>query len=202
MKIERLVVGPIETNCYIVMQDRECFIVDPGADSEAIKKFIYSEMLTVDFIVYTHGHADHIVAGPDFDVPMFIHKDEEAFLYDSKLNLSCFSTQDFVFGDKCQVNGVQDGDNLLFQGNEIKIIHTPGHTAGGICLYVDKVLFSGDTLFNRSIGRTDLPTGDQAVLLSAIKKKLFILPDQTVVYPGHGEFTTIGEEKQNNPFFT
>ena len=147
----------------------------------------------------THGHIDHILANNDFDLPIFIHEADACYLSEAAFNLS-HNVLVGRFKSKEPERLLKDNDIIKVGRLDIKVIHTPGHTPGGICLYYNKVLFSGDTLFFGGVGRTDLPQGNESFLLSSIKDKLFKLPDETRVYPGHGPATTIGREKKLNPF--
>lgn len=202
MNIEKVVVGPLETNCYIVSKNSHAFIVDPGADHDLLKNRLLKLGLELDFIIYTHGHADHIKGGDGFDVPMYIHHSDAPCLSDSSLNLSSFVGAPFVLDSISELRILHDGDTIEFQNETMHILHTPGHTLGGICLLLGDKLFSGDTLFCRSIGRSDFHGGNHETLVSSIANKIFMLPDETDVYPGHGNQTVVGEEKKLNPFFS
>lgn len=204
MIFEHLVVGELGVNCYILAAEvsKGALIIDPGADFDGIKERLNKLKLTAESIILTHGHYDHIGAVNDFKAPVYAHKDEEKMLSNSSLNFSAlFSSPASVTG---RVKGLQDGDEVSLVGLRLRIIHTPGHSPGGICIRllspVSDMLFSGDTLFRGSVGRSDFPGANGKALFSAIKEKLFILPDDTVVYPGHGPKTTIGWEKKHNPF--
>ncbi len=197
-------VGALQANCYIVgdSETKEVVIIDPGAEWEKIYNEIDSNEYKVHYIIATHGHGDHIGAIKDLkgkiDAEVVIHKEDSGMLRDSRLNLSKFT------GDGCtQISHdiiVEDEDELLVGQHKFKFIHTPGHTRGGVCILVDKKLFSGDTLFQNTIGRTDLPGGDYQQILNALKNKLMVLSDDIEVYPGHGSSTTIGIERQTNPY--
>lgn len=205
MQIEKFVVGIISTNCYLVKNEesKEAVIIDPGACPDYLVKHIISEGLSVKAVLLTHGHFDHFMGIEDllehFQVPVYVHEDDQKLLNDIELNCSKRYTPGCVYKDAISV---KDGDKLVLAGIEFDVIHTPGHTGGGVCYYVKErnVLFSGDTLFLNTIGRADLPTSDLAELLKAIKEKLLILPMDTIVYPGHGGETTIEHEKINNPY--
>lgn len=200
MKIERIAVGPLETNCYCVSDKGAAFIVDPGDDYDTIKAYLDKNSFKVDFVLLTHGHADHIKDAQRFGAPVFIHKEDKVCLYDASYNLSAFVGASFTLSKDHDVREVKDGDVIEWKGRDLKVIHTPGHSRGGICALMDGHLFSGDTLFRFSIGRTDLVGGNHAQLLESISSRLFVLPDSVKVYPGHGETSTIGEEKKLNPF--
>lgn len=196
-----LVVGPLGTNCYIVADPatKEACLIDPGADAEKIKDLLRKNGLELKYIIITHGHGDHIGANGQFKVPIYIHRLEADFLTDPGLNMSKM----FMFGitsPKAE-KLLEEGDVLKLGNLKLEILHTPGHSPGSISIHVDGVVFTGDALFAGSIGRTDLPYGDEALLTSSITEKLFALDDKTKVYPGHGPATTIGDEKRGNPFF-
>jgi glyoxylase-like metal-dependent hydrolase (beta-lactamase superfamily II) len=200
--VKKIVVGPMETNCYIVSDSRtkDAFVIDPGADAGRIKKTVEKDGLSVKFIVNTHGHGDHIAANAELKAPIYIHRLDAAFLADPKKNLSAF----FFFSIRSPEASrfLDDGDTVDIGSTAFKVLHTPGHTPGSISLVADGVAFTGDTLFRESVGRTDFEYGDEGAIIKSITQKLFGLPDDTVVYPGHGEESTIGHEKKNNPFFT
>ena len=206
MKIDRFVIGPVGTNCYIVRNDDtdECFVTDPAACPLELVGHIRSEGVNVKAVLLTHGHFDHIMGLDDFlkefPVPVYAFSEEKPLLESAELNSSLG-----MFGRPYTFSGaeyVSDGQILHIAGFEIRVIHTPGHTAGGCCYYIpaENVLISGDTLFRASVGRTDLPTGSMGDLVRSVREKLFVLPEETKVYPGHMEETTIGYEKKYNPF--
>ena len=198
-----LVVGPCETNCYLLCAEREILVIDPGGDSDEILGLIESEGLSVVMVVNTHGHGDHIGANAPlkerFGCPIVIHEADAAFLTDPGLNLSAYLGSDAVVGPPAD-RLLRERDEVRIGSMCLRVIHTPGHTPGGMCLYADGHLFSGDTLFAGSVGRTDFPGGSMEQLAGAIRDKLLVLPNGTVVYPGHGPTTTIGDEKAANPF--
>lgn len=203
MNIKTLQVDPIGTNCYIVSDEQKnAFIVDPGGNASQIVEA--AEGFDVQYIFLTHTHYDHIgaldsVARAFPDAKVAVHYTEKEALYDASLNLSVgFGLSHEYAGDvHLELN---DNDILEFGDTAIKVIHTPGHTVGGVCYYVGTHLFSGDTLFKSSVGRTDLPGGDAVTLLKSIREKLYTLPGKTIVYPGHMETTSISWEKQRNPY--
>ena len=219
--IERLIVGPLDTNCYIYSNGKkECVIIDPGADEERIVANVNMLKMVPAGIVLTHGHHDHTGAvgrlkeyyrGEKIDVKVAIHAADRRFLGRSarKANLEALSSLGIAesreFQD--QFEGLPEPDLLLSEGDKIfstglVVLETPGHTRGGICLYSDKdaLLFSGDTLFFMGIGRADLPGGSEKTLLESIRLKLLTLPPETRVFPGHGVDTTIEREIKGNPF--
>lgn len=200
MIIERIVVGQLETNCYILADEKtkEAVIIDPGDSYSKIQKKIDKLGLKPLCVINTHGHGDHIGANEKFKLPVWIHKLDADFLTDPAKNLSGAFYMD-IYSPKAS-KLLQGGEKFKVGSLELEIIHTPGHTPGGICVKCDGVLFSGDTLFYQSIGRTDIPMASTEDLLESIKTKLMVLDDSTVVYPGHGPESTIGEERRNNPF--
>jgi len=190
MKILTLVVGPIQTNCYIAFDEisKEAFVIDIGGRPQDVLSVVKENALSVKGIVATHGHFDHVKAVMDLNkslnVPFYIHEADVPMVH---LQLADGLSPGQL---------LSDGKELKISGITFKVIHTPGHTHGGICLYCekDKVLFSGDTLFYADHGRCDLPVSDYSKMVPSLKK-LFSLPEDTVVYPGHGRTTTIGAEK-------
>ena len=206
MIIECVEVGELQVNCYILAESEnsKAIIIDPGADVKKIINCLKKHSLQAALIINTHGHADHIGCDDKFGVPIYIHKLDASMLRDAELNFSNFLMSPYSVSKKAEI--IQIGDKNVIELGRIKleVIHTPGHTPGGISLYLNSdgknVLFSGDALFYRSIGRTDFPGADGALLLKSIKEKLLILPPETVVYPGHGESSTINFEIKNNPF--
>ena len=206
MILERLAVGSYAANCYIIAdQDtKEAIVVDPGGEADRIYKKIESKMLDVKYIVLTHGHGDHIGAVEQLkkltSAKVLIHHDDGELLEDASMNLTInMNGPDVAFkADET----IGDDTKLTIGKHTCEVIHTPGHTKGGICLYfkASKILFSGDTLCYGSIGRTDLYGGNHKQMISAIKDKLLVLEDDVTVYPGHGASTTIGFERKKNPF--
>lgn len=202
LNLKKIVVGVIANNCYIVSdQENNAFVVDPGGDAEDIIK--ECQGLNIHYIVNTHGHLDHIGANTELknafpNAKIVIHKDDEEMLYDPNLNLSTLMGKK-VTSVKADIV-VNDGDVLQFGKKKIEIMHTPGHTRGGIILRIDDFVFSGDTIFAGSVGRTDFPGGDMKTLVNSIKSKVLNLPDNSTIYPGHGPETTVKEERESNPF--
>lgn len=204
MKIIKLEVGQLGANCYIIYCEKtlQGMVVDPGGDAEKILAVLKREKITVTSIVNTHGHADHIAANDELKeatgAPVLIHEEDAKMLVSAQGNLSIYIGNHL----NCQAADrlLTDGDILVVGEMKFQVLHTPGHTRGGICIYGNDVVFSGDTLFEQSIGRTDFPGGSHSQLMSSIKTKLFVLADDTVVLPGHGANTTIGVERQTNPF--
>ena len=206
MRITNLPSGALQANTYLVVDENtnEGFIVDPGGYNKVLTKEVQENNIKIKYIILTHGHSDHICGvnehKADFpDAKVVAYKDEEAMLEDPNLNQS--PGFGMPYSTKADIL-VNDGDELRVGDATWKFIHTPGHTTGGMCIYVEagKALFSGDTLFCQSIGRTDFPGGSYREIMDSIRKKLFLLPDDTNVFPGHMGPTSIGFEKENNPF--
>jgi len=244
--IERIVIGDLETNCYLLAdrQTKKGFIIDPGGESEKIKRAMKKHAVVPAGIINTHGHFDHIRGDGDFGLPVYIHREDIPFLKDPVHNFSSLFPPPYAY--EGEVIPLNDGDTLPLGERSITVIHTPGHTPGSICLLIPPsprlggarrdvtqwacpmpnlrrdnpakggvhtgttdmpvgcsiapVLFSGDTLFYRSIGRTDMDYADQESLISSIHRKLLSLPSDTVVFPGHGARTSIEQESAENPF--
>lgn len=205
MKILDRVVGPIQTNCYFMVNEanNECVIVDPGAQASTITAIIKKNEYKPQGILLTHGHFDHIGAVEElkneFNIKVYAGEDEADVISSSSLNLSV------DFGVGCITKAdvlLRDNQEFELAGIKIKVIFTPGHTKGSVCYYVpaENALFSGDTLFCQSVGRTDFVTGSHGQIVRSLRDRLFTLPDETRVYPGHGEFTQIDFEKENNPY--
>lgn len=205
MIIKSLEVGPIMANCYILGCEKtgDAVVIDPGGDTDKILVLLSQSNLKVKYIINTHGHFDHVsdnkrlkeVTGAE----ILIHTQDAPMLSQLSENAAMFglSSDNSPKPDRM----LEEGDIITFGDNiNIKVLHTPGHTLGGICLAVEDVVIVGDTLFAGSIGRTDLPGGNFDTLISSIKKKLFVLSDNTKVLTGHGPETTIGNEKKHNPF--
>jgi len=197
MIIKTVMAGIYDANCYIVMdsKSKEAVVLDPGGDGPKLEKIIDEMGAKVKFILLTHGHVDHVggveYLADKYKVPFYINKiDEELMENDNS-----------VYGSIRVADGyLQDGDVLKFGDKTIKVIHTPGHTKGGVCFLIDDKCFTGDTLFQGSIGRTDFIGGDFKEIINSIKTKLLTLGDNVQVYPGHGSSSTIAFEKERNPF--
>lgn len=208
MIIDHLTVGTFETNCYVLRASetaKACLIIDIGLESAGLIEFLKDKSLRAAGVVFTHGHVDHIggveVLRQEYpEVKVYIHKLDAEMLTGQKYNLSALAGVSFRTGpaEFC----VDEGEKIEEAGIKLEVVHTPGHTAGGICLYCknENIIFTGDTLFAGSVGRTDFPGGHPEQLIASIKKKLCILPDETVCYPGHGPVTSIAREKKQNPF--
>ena len=203
IEIKMMVLGPVQTNCFFLINEdtKELLIIDPADRAQGIIDWIQSEGLKPVAILLTHGHFDHIMAveglRKEYQIPMYASKDEVEVLANPQLNVST------MMGAYVSMKADElfaDGDVLELAG--MKVISTPGHTIGSVCFYIEeeKMLISGDTLFEASVGRTDFPTGSSRQLINSIKTRLFILPEDVNVFPGHGEVTSIAYEKTHNPF--
>ena len=201
--VEKLVVGPFASNCYIVgsQSNKEGMIIDPGDEAKQILKRVKDLELDIKFIVLTHGHIDHTGALKEVKeatgAEVVIHGDDAKSLKNQLVAIAFGLSYPTPPRPNRLLKG---GESLDVGGMHFEVLHTPGHTSGGICLLGEGVVFSGDTLFNYGIGRTDLPGGSSSQLMNSIQTKLMTLPDNTVVYPGHGPDTTIGAERVGNPF--
>jgi len=209
VKIDRIVVGPLEVNCWIVSDaaDGPCVVIDPGGDSEELLRALDARVPAA--IILTHGHFDHIGAVRELvqttGAPLLVHAEDAASITSPQTNGGAL----FGFSDSAPeaTRLLADGDEIHAGALTFRVLHTPGHTPGGICLFVSDLsgsqphLFSGDTLFAGSVGRTDFPGGDARTLSRSIAEKIATLPPATAVHPGHGPDTTIARELRRNPFF-
>lgn len=202
--LESRAMGVMGANCYIFScpETKKAIVIDPGAEAKRIHRWVLEKGYQVEAILLTHGHPDHIGAVDElrdaFGVKVGIHEGDSGMLTNSKKNLST------LFGPLITVRPVdfylEDGQNFLVGKLNLSVIATPGHSPGGVCFLTPDGLISGDTLFAGSIGRTDFIGGSFEQLINSIQQKLMVLPDETYVFPGHGEATTIGREKRGNPF--
>ncbi|HBG21819.1 MAG TPA: MBL fold metallo-hydrolase [Peptococcaceae bacterium] len=204
MQVECLAVGAMASNCYLVCCEdtKEAMVIDPGAEGKRILDEVDKKGLTVKYIVNTHGHMDHIAANTMIkeatDAKLAIHVEDLPLLSDPKLNLSQYMGRQYS-SPKADLF-LCDGEELTVGKDVLSVLHTPGHTRGGISLKGTGVIFVGDTLFAGSVGRTDFPGGSYAELIASIKNKILPCGDEFIVYPGHGPATTVGSERANNPF--
>lgn len=204
MIIKTFSLGPLGTNCYIISKEHNCLIVDPGGDPEIIEQYIKDHDLTPQAILLTHAHFDHIGAVDEirkkYEIEVYLHENEQHWLEDATLNRSAF----FLNGGftTTKPEKILTAGKLIIDSFSCEVVHTPGHSPGSVSfIFKDqKFAVSGDVLFNRGIGRTDLPEGSIDQLANSIVTHLYTLPDDMVVYPGHGPSTVIGDEKRNNPF--
>lgn len=204
-QVHRIVVGLLETNCYILAgpENREAIVVDPGGGAGLVLHRLRQLGLQLKRIVSTHAHFDHVLAVDEVrnatGAEFLIHKDDLPILESMRERALAFMGIEVPPPPK--VDGfIQEGDELSVGGVTWRVIHTPGHSPGSICLYTPGILLSGDTIFSGSIGRTDTPGGDYGRILQSIREKIMVLPDDTVIYPGHGPSTTVGRERKVNPF--
>jgi len=207
MIVKMLVVGPLASNCYIVgsSSTKQGMIIDPGAEAGNILKMVQQMGLSISLIVVTHAHIDHIDAlravKERTNAQFAIHEAEKELLSTAPPMSVVASLGLSPFKSAPQPDRLlKDGDRIDVGDLHFEVLHTPGHSPGGICLSGHGVVFSGDTLFNFGIGRTDFPGGSYEHLMKSIREKLMVLPDETIVYPGHGPATTIGDERRGNPF--
>ena len=187
--LRKLVVGPYQTNCYILgcKQTKQGLVIDPGDEVLRIVKEITRAGLTIKYIAVTHGHIDHVGGVSE------LKRITKASVLIHRLDAGAVSTRPDGF--------LEEGQNLHVGNYSVSIIHTPGHSPGGVCLHAPGVVFTGDTLFAGSVGRTDFPGGSHELLVEGVRRKIFPLGDDLRVYPGHGPESSIGRERQTNPFF-
>jgi len=207
MKIDRLILGAYQTNCYILRTGeaaKDCLIIDTGLEAGELVDFLKRHELNPVAVLLTHGHADHITGiaalRENFpDIKVYIHKLDAKMLTETDSNMLAFVRQPYT--TKCADFLIEESNVIEAADIKLNVLHTPGHTTGGISLYAKDqgIVFVGATLFAEGVGRTDLG-GNMTQLIKSIKEKLCVLPDETIVYPGHGPITTIAQEKANNPY--
>ena len=204
LQVEMLIVGPLASNCYIIWDDknRTAAIIDPGEDAKDIIKKVDELDIEINYILATHGHFDHVGAVAqlkrEIDVEFLAHKGDFFFIVDGE---NAARRWGFIIDQPPKPDRfIEDGDIIKIGEHELKVLHTPGHSPGGVSFLHNKMVFCGDTLFQGSIGRTDFRMGSFEELKQSIKSRLYTLPDSTIVYTGHGPSTTIGTEKMFNPF--
>ena len=204
MIIEQLPLGPIQANCFIVAceETKEAVVIDPGDEADKILMALAKKALKVKKIINTHGHFDHVGANRRLTevtgAKLMIHSQDVPMLSQSAASAKAWGMR--ADNSPTPDRDLEDGDIITFGNLSLTVIHTPGHTRGGISLYGHGAVFVGDTLFSGSVGRTDFPGGDYDTLIKSIQQKIFKLPEDTKVYPGHMGPTTVGAEKRNNPF--
>ena len=205
LKIDQYVVGPVQTNCYFAVntETNEVLIIDPGASPEKLAEKIDGSGYLPKAVLLTHGHFDHATGAEAlakrYDIPVYAHEAEKDVLESEEKNAGWMIGERKVFhADRY----LKDEQEITLAGFHIRVLYTPGHTIGGCCYYFpyEDVVFSGDTLFCMSVGRTDLPTGSASQLVHSVQEKLMPLPEATTVYPGHGDITTIETERMYNPY--
>ncbi|MGI6751059.1 MAG: MBL fold metallo-hydrolase [Anaerovoracaceae bacterium] len=207
MMMAEFMCGPLGANCYVVSDEvtGKGFMVDPGGTNPRMEAYIQEKDIKIEYIILTHGHGDHIGGAPNYlalynGSKLVAAEGEKEMLNNAGLNFSMET-----YGERMKMDAdmyVRDEDTLEVGNLKLKFLATPGHTPGGMCIYMpeDGILFSGDTLFAQSVGRTDFPRSSFEQLSRSIMEKLYTLPDETIVYPGHMGATTIGTEKEFNPF--
>lgn len=206
MEIITLTLGALATNCYLaVSKSKGAVIIDPADDADAIRRRLESDKLTPKAILLTHGHYDHIMAAhalaEAYHTPVYVHINDKLKLSSRTENLHAYFCVDEPFEEIQRPCVLSDGDSVAVDELTFQVLHTPGHTRGSVCYLCGGVIFTGDTLFEGSVGRTDMPDGDYATLVQSLKK-LSGLSGEYTLYPGHGNQTTLQSEKQNNIFMT
>ena len=211
LSLKQFTFNPVQENTYVLFDEKDaCCVIDPGCyfgnERRALEEFINEQGLTPKLLLNTHCHLDHVFGNKfihdEYNLTLHLHENEKIILDNAAIaGLNWNMPFENYRGD---LIFIKEGDLIQIGNDELKVLFTPGHSPGSICFYCSqqKFLIGGDVLFRMSIGRTDLPGGDFDMLINSIQKKLFVLPDDVIVYPGHGEPTTIGFEKKNNPFLT
>lgn len=208
MKVYPLVLGPVQTTCYIISNENKAIVVDPAANANQIIRYLGTKKLELEAVLLTHGHFDHIGAVNElvakYQVPIYAHKKEQEYFENPEVNLSPMIYERLILNKDFEYRFIADQEMIDCLGLRVKAFHVPGHTTGSLCYYFEseELVFTGDTLFKHSIGRTDFIYGNHDQLVKGIRGKLLSLPPHTLVYPGHGECTTIEEELIHNPFLS
>lgn len=204
IEVVQIPVGMLRSNCYLAYcsNTRKALIIDPGEDGDTILRIIEKLNLQPVWILLTHGHGDHIgavgIMKDRFQIPVAIHRDESHFLTDARANLSSLFGEPILAPHADRL--LKDGEQLAFEDRIITILPTPGHSPGGISILLDHHVFTGDALFKETVGRTDLPGCSHFRLIQGIREHILTLEDNTIIYPGHGPITTVGEERLHNPY--
>jgi len=205
MILKTLVVGPIQANSYILgcERTRQAAVIDPGGDADKILITLADNRLRCLYIINTHGHFDHAADNKRIKevtgAQILIHRADAPMILNQRTNGKMWNMS--IDNSPSPDRFLEEGDIITFGDLSLKVLHTPGHSPGGISLVTDKMVFVGDTLFAGSIGRTDFPGGDEEGLLRNVREKIFTLGDDVIIYPGHGPRTTVGRERKTNPFF-
>lgn len=203
--LKSIVTGELKANCYLLgcPESRQALVIDPGGEGARILEILQENDYTLKMVINTHGHFDHVGANRTLveatGAELLLHRADAAILQGAPEHAAMFGCRPIEPSPE-PTRLLGDNEEITLGELQLKVIHVPGHSPGGICLLTEGRLFSGDSLFAGSIGRTDLPSGDQAALMRALRDRLLPLPDETLVYPGHGPETTIGRERRNNPF--
>lgn len=212
--VDCVVVGPIQCNCYILSEraSRKAYLIDPGAESRELLSYLQKKKFDLQAVLITHAHIDHVggveMIHAEFPVPVYYHAGDTFLYRDLAMQASLFGAMpEQVQARQPEVGEatLQDHQVFPFDGGEVRVIHTPGHTPGSVCFYAtgeEAIVFTGDTLFDGSIGRTDLWGGNFEQIIASIKNRLLVMEDHVQVLPGHGEPTTIGKERRTNPFLS
>ncbi|HHJ53101.1 MAG TPA: MBL fold metallo-hydrolase [Caldithrix abyssi] len=204
MKIETITVGPLAVNCYLAVDEQTsaCLIIDPGDDPQRVISHVEQRGYQPQKVLFTHGHIDHVCRAArvieHFEVPFYFGEHEKPIVDMLPVQAEWFNFEFIPLPS--DYRPLSEGQTVTCGNVEFRVLHTPGHSPGSVCFYAPGTLLSGDVLFRDSIGRTDIYGGDMSALIHSIRSKIFTLPEETIVYPGHGPTTTVGWEKAHNPF--